>query len=31
MKTTKFLSVLSFALIFIGVTGGIAKKVENPG
>jgi hypothetical protein len=31
MKTTKFISVLSFALIFIGITAGISKNVENPG
>jgi hypothetical protein len=30
MKTTKFLSVLIFALIFLGVNQGFSKKVETP-
>ena len=30
MKTTKFFSILSLALIFVGVTAGFSKKVEPP-
>ena len=30
MKTTKFFSLLSLALIFIGVTSGFCKNIENP-